>query len=102
MAIQPALGFVHHLSFRKHQRRGLFSFLHVWFGRCVMILGIVNGGLGLMLADSSRAFLISYIVIAAIFAGLYFASVPYTEYRKTKATRQEKSVSSPAMAPDST
>ncbi|KAK3181417.1 hypothetical protein K4F52_007279 [Lecanicillium sp. MT-2017a] len=98
----PALGFVHHLSFRKHQRRGLFSFFHVWFGRCVMILGIVNGGLGLMLADSSRAFLISYIVIAAIFAGLYFASVPYTEYRKTKATRQEKPVSSPAMAQDST
>ena len=101
MGLQPALGLIHHFVFRQHKLRPVSSFVHVWYGRALIILGIINGGLGLKLADGSQAFLVAYIVIAAVFGGLYLASVPFTEYRKAKAARREKSISSPATAQDS-
>ena len=41
--IQPILGWVHHVKFKKLQRRTGWSHAHLWTGRFGITLGIVNG-----------------------------------------------------------
>jgi len=50
--IQPALGLVQHLLFRKRSRKTIFGLTHRWLGRIIIILGMINGGLGFMFAGS--------------------------------------------------
>ncbi|KAG5983314.1 hypothetical protein E4U55_000298 [Claviceps digitariae] len=71
MTFQPVLGWLHHQHFVKHQRRGAISHAHIWYGRALIVLGMVNGGLGLQLAHNDRAFVIAYCVIASVFGVLY-------------------------------
>jgi hypothetical protein len=54
---QPILGFVHHVKDKKHSRRTIWSYGHLWLGRIVITLGIINGGLGMLLASDAPAFL---------------------------------------------
>lgn len=93
MAIQPILGFVHHKQYVKHQKRSVVSHVHIWYGRILMILGIINGGLGLQLASGRKSFIIAYSVVAAIVSLLYVAG---TLIRRPKTTQGEK-ISSPWM-----
>lgn len=83
MGLQPILGFAHHRYFRSHGKRGIISHVHIWFGRILMILGIINGGLGLQLASSSKGYIIAYSVIAGIAALLYTGSIFVGGMRRT-------------------
>lgn len=65
-ALQPVLGFVHHSYYKKHATRGVVSYAHIWYGRILMVLGIVNGGVGLQLAGAEDSFVIAYSVVAAV------------------------------------
>ncbi len=65
MVLQPLLGLAHHRHFVRNQSRGLVSHLHIWYGRILMVLGVVNGGLGLQLALASNNLIIAYAVVAA-------------------------------------
>ncbi|KAI1074020.1 putative iron reductase domain protein [Whalleya microplaca] len=73
MAVQPVLGYVHHLHFVKHQARGAVSHAHIWYGRALLTMGIINGGLGLALADASQTFVIVYSVLAGVAFVIYTA-----------------------------
>jgi hypothetical protein len=73
--VQPFLGLAHHFLYNRHQRRNAFSHLHIWYGRALMILAVVNGGLGLQLADNTKGGTIAYSVIAGVFGAAYIASV---------------------------
>ena len=84
MSIQPILGFVHHKQYRKQQRRGVISHIHIWYGRILMILGIVNGGLGLELAGGPNSFIIAYSVVAGIVAVLYITGAFLGAMRRSK------------------
>jgi hypothetical protein len=53
MFFQPIGGILHHLGFKRHGQRTLVSHLHIWLGRILITLGIINGGLGLLLASKS-------------------------------------------------
>ncbi|KAK6814871.1 hypothetical protein RU639_009833 [Aspergillus parasiticus] len=44
--IQPVLGVVQHLHFRKLGGTTIYGVLHRWFGRLLSAIGIVNGGMG--------------------------------------------------------
>jgi hypothetical protein len=48
---QPILGYMHHRLFKKYKRRTFWSHAHIWLGRIIITLGIINGGLGLDLAN---------------------------------------------------
>ncbi|KAG5942080.1 hypothetical protein E4U59_001363 [Claviceps monticola] len=92
ISFQPVLGWLHHQYYVQHQRRGTVSHAHVWFGRILIILGMINGGLGLQLAGNDRAFVIAYCVILAVFAASYLASVVLgTVSRRSKRERQSSS-----------
>ena len=52
LGLQPFLGYAHHALYKKVERRTIISFVHIWSGRILIVLGIVAGGLGLSLASA--------------------------------------------------
>ena len=88
---QPFLGLVHHFAFKKHNRRVVWSYAHVWLGRFVITLGIINGGLGLQLSTQMGRFapkqstIIGYSVAAGIIWLIYVACAIYGERKRSKA-----------------
>lgn len=90
LGIQPVFGWLHHARFRKVGKRGVFSHIHIWYGRVLIIVGIIIGGLGLQLAGhNSGAWLIAYCVVAAVVAQFYIASIIVGVFRRRKETRSE-------------
>jgi hypothetical protein len=81
---QPILGFLHHSFFKKNGRRTMWSHAHIWLGRIAITLGIINGGLGLKLADNSRSGKIAYGVVAG-FMWLAWVTASVIGERKRKA-----------------
>jgi len=81
---QPFLGLLHHFMFKKYSRRMIWSYGHLWLGRIVITLGIINGGLGLRLARNTRKGEIAYGVIAAVMWLTYVASAVYGELKRRK------------------
>lgn len=75
LVIQPILGWLHHRHYIRHGESGLMSYAHTWYGRSLMVVGIVNGGLGLQLSGASRSLNVAYAVVAAAFGVLYMAGV---------------------------
>ncbi|KAJ3568855.1 hypothetical protein NPX13_g6278 [Xylaria arbuscula] len=82
--VQPIGGYIHHLHYVKHQKRGLVSHGHIWYGRILIVLGIVNGGLGLQLATERQSLVIAYSVLAAIFFVVYVAGAILGEVRRAR------------------
>ncbi|KAF2429344.1 hypothetical protein EJ08DRAFT_573466, partial [Tothia fuscella] len=82
LLFQPILGVLHHLGFKKHGRRTIISQLHIWIGRLVVTVGIVNGGLGLQLAANSRSGDIIYAVVAGIFWFVWMLAACFGEVRR--------------------
>jgi len=90
---QPLGGILHHLGFARHGRRTLVSHVHVWLGRALVTLGIVNGGLGLLLAshaprratpDVLRRRHIAYGVSAGVMWLLWAVSAIAGEVRRVR------------------
>lgn len=81
--VQAPMGYIHHVNFVATGARGFWSYAHIWNGRIVMLLGIVNGGLGLDLAGIKhqtlgitvgkvdKKWVIAYAVVAGIVGLLY-------------------------------
>lgn len=87
LLLQPIFGFLHHRLFKKYGHRTLWSYAHLWHGRVAILLGMVNGGLGLKLAGvASMGQKIAYGVIAALMAVIYIAAIIVGELRRRKKT----------------
>jgi len=84
---QPILGLLHHWMFRKYSRRVVWSYGHLWLGRIIITLGIINGGLGLRLANNSHSGEIAYGVVAAVMWLAYVVSAVVGEMRRRKARK---------------
>ncbi|CAI7654607.1 unnamed protein product [Penicillium glandicola] len=68
VVFQPAMGMLQHRFFRKTGGKGPFAYMHRWFGRLMMILGIINVGLGFKLAQGPHGAVIATSVVAGIIA----------------------------------
>ncbi|KAJ5047068.1 uncharacterized protein L3040_002912 [Drepanopeziza brunnea f. sp. 'multigermtubi'] len=64
--IQPIFGIIHHMQYKRNQARAPVSHLHIWYGRVIILLGVINGGLGLKLARNSPNGVIAYSVVAGV------------------------------------
>lgn len=52
--LQPITGSIHHHMFKRGRTtRGVSSYAHLWLGRVLITLGIINGGLGLWIARNT-------------------------------------------------
>ncbi|KAI2703463.1 hypothetical protein CBS147333_8803 [Penicillium roqueforti] len=74
---QPAMGVLQHRFFRKTGRKGPFAYTHRWFGRLMMILGIINVGLGFKLAKAPRRAVIATSIVAGVIAMVYIVNVSW-------------------------
>ncbi|KAK6352853.1 hypothetical protein TWF696_004853 [Orbilia brochopaga] len=77
---QPIVGLIHHWLFKVKGKRTVLAYIHTYWGRALMILGMVNGGLGLQLANNTTGGKIAYSVVAGVMgaawllaAGIYYA-----------------------------
>lgn len=52
LMIQPFLGLLNHYFYKRKQRSTVWTHAHIWVGRAAITMGIINGGIGLWLAES--------------------------------------------------
>ncbi|SMQ52532.1 unnamed protein product [Zymoseptoria tritici ST99CH_3D7] len=97
--VQPITGLVHHRLFKRTNARSASSWVHLTTGRSIIILGLINGGLGLQLAGQSRAVYIAYGVVAGVVGLVYLAAIIFGE-RKRSSTRSDSSQSTSKSAFD--
>ena len=89
---QPLFGVLHHRVFVSERRKSIWTLIHVWYGRVVIALGIINGGTGLSLAADTgnqlpsmiRKGKIAYGVLAGVMVVLYVAVVLMAWVRRPK------------------
>lgn len=88
---QPLLGLMHHFKFKKYNCRTVWSYGHLWLGRVVITLGIINGGLGMLLATETGRFapsqgqIAAYAVVAAIMWLAWVAASVYGEMKRSRS-----------------
>ena len=85
---QPLFGLLHHRHIVKlslsaptpspntvleKQVRNFRVLIHIWYGRILIVLGIINGGLGVQLAANwTNGQMAVYVVVACIVGAAYF------------------------------
>lgn len=105
---QPILGLVHHSLYKsrvaavkqgnttKLPGRTASGYAHLWLGRILIVLGMINGGLGLRLASESpfethlHTKAIVYGVGAGVMFLLYIAFVIIGERRRSKERKEQQ------------
>lgn len=85
----PFGGALHHKMYKKVQKRTLWSYGHIFTGRAGIILGMVNGGLGLHLADAGRSSIIAYGVIAGLMGVVYIGAIVFGENKRRQGVSQQ-------------
>jgi hypothetical protein len=75
LSFQPIIGLIHHRKFYRLKKRTAWSYAHIWYGRVLIVLGIINGGLGLQLAGNSKTGMIVYATVAGLVGAVYCAAV---------------------------
>lgn len=66
LLLQPITGLVHHRIIKRTGRPNFATYPHIWWGRTVITIGIINGGLGLGLAGETA----KYEIIYGVFTGI--------------------------------
>ncbi|KAJ9659966.1 hypothetical protein H2198_002856 [Neophaeococcomyces mojaviensis] len=106
--LQPIFGLIHHSIYKrraldtkagrptKAPGRTVVGYIHLWLGRLLIVLGMINGGLGLRLAASSpfagnnKTKAIAYGVGAGIMLLLYLIFVVFGEIRRSKNIKENQ------------
>jgi hypothetical protein len=79
LLLQPFIGLLHHRRFISTQGQSFWTFIHLWYGRVLILLGIVNGGLGLQLAANTKGGTIAYSILGGVTGALFCALIVYVE-----------------------
>lgn len=88
--VQPLLGILHHRQYMRLKKRSYFGFSHIWYGRILIICGVVNGGLGLQLADNSKSGEKIYGIVAAVLFIAYIGALLFARFKATKVDKSEQ------------
>jgi hypothetical protein len=86
---QPAMGLAQHRHFRKSGKKGPFAYLHRWFGRIMIVLGIINVGLGFRItgigiSGAPRPAVVAYGVVAGVIGLVYIMVVSLAGIRRRR------------------
>jgi hypothetical protein len=66
LILQPVTGLLHHSLFKRQGGPNAATYPHIWWGRSIVTLGMINGGLGLKLSANSPGGVIAYGIISAV------------------------------------
>lgn len=88
---QPAMGLIQHRHFHKLGGKGIFAYLHRWFGRMMIVLGIINVGLGFQLTGwrdpyAPRGAVITCSVVSGIVGVIYVVILFLASMKKRRAS----------------
>ncbi|ROV94566.1 hypothetical protein VMCG_08145 [Cytospora schulzeri] len=92
---QFVVGFMHHREFKKTQKPTKLAPIHVWMGRLIIVLGIVNGFLGFPLARSpGYDYVLLGLVLAVTSVILFVLSFKLlvARYRRRRQARPQTDV----------
>lgn len=94
VVFQPAMGLLQHRHYRKtvgdgSSGKGLFAYMHRWFGRMMIVLGVINMGLGFRLTGfqdpyAPRGAVIACSVVAGVVAVVYIAILVLVAVRRRR------------------
>lgn len=94
---QPFFGWQHHRGFKRDMKRTWTSYIHIYLGRCAILLGMINGGLGLQMSGGEKPSYIAYGVCAGVVGVVYLAVIVLGEVQRAKhpppGEQKEKRVS---------
>lgn len=57
---------MHHKYYMRERSRGPISYVHIWWGRVLLALGVINGGVGISMTGNRNGLAIPYAVLAAV------------------------------------
>lgn len=78
--VQWGLGFWHHRQYKLTQSPTKYGPIHRYFGQAVVLLGVLNGGIGLTWSAAARPFVIAYAVVVAIVGVGVIAAVVWKRF----------------------
>jgi hypothetical protein len=94
--LQPILGVWQHTRFLKTGVRSVWASAHVWYGRFLIVLGVINGGLGLQLAGNAdggeeSVYIVMVIVMLFVYIGahIWFAKKIKKQLAANAATAKD-------------
>ncbi|KAF2786223.1 iron reductase domain protein, partial [Melanomma pulvis-pyrius CBS 109.77] len=88
--VQLALGFTHHLLYKKHHRPTILGYMHRFFGPLIMLAGVANGFLGFKFSGGIYHNLMYGIIVGVFFTGLVGALFWAHKRRQTKRRVDER------------
>ncbi|KAJ5374283.1 hypothetical protein N7517_006289 [Penicillium concentricum] len=82
------------MLFRRTHRKTWWAYAHRWQSRIMLVLGVVNGGIGYNLSRSggSPGVFVAYGVVAALVYALYFSIIAFKAIRQRRASRGDKAL----------
>ncbi|KAL3421435.1 hypothetical protein PVAG01_07880 [Phlyctema vagabunda] len=84
--VKILMGYLHHLNYRQLMRRTWVSYGHIWLGKLVLALGIVNTKLGLdYFGAQKKALLLWWMCLGLYVSCLLYIVVRQAMNNKTKA-----------------
>ncbi|KAF1917417.1 hypothetical protein BDU57DRAFT_546700 [Ampelomyces quisqualis] len=84
LLFQPLSGWLHHKRFIRTGGRSAFSYSHIWVGRVAILLGMINGGLGMQLSGVTTSYIIVYSVFAGIMGVAYLGAIGFGEITRKR------------------
>ncbi|RDW94896.1 hypothetical protein BP5796_00659 [Coleophoma crateriformis] len=84
---QPLIGFLQHAHFRRYKERGAWGYMHLWAGRILIVLGVVNGGIGLQLSREEGTAKNAYIAIAVVVGVIYILTLLITAVFRRRGSK---------------
>lgn len=86
---QPAMGFIQHRHFRKTGGKSVFAYAHRWTGRCAIILGMINTGLGFQLASSNiivptSSYIRNYVLLG-VFVLVWLGLIVFDQFKPSRS-----------------
>lgn len=93
---QPALGIVQHRHYRRTKQRSVYGVIHLWLGRTILALALVNGGLGFRFSGIGnpgvpKIAVIIYCIIAGVVGFLYIVINVFSKARSRALRKSEAS-----------
>jgi hypothetical protein len=75
LLLQPISGLTHHLLYKKTGGANVATYPHIWWGRAIVTLGIINGSLGLSLSDNTTTGHVAYGAVAIVMWALWMTVI---------------------------
>jgi len=91
LLLQPVSGITHHLLYKKTGGANVATYPHIWWGRAIVTLGIINGGFGLQLSDNTTKGEVAYAIVASVMWTLWMVVIVFS-FAKARRTAEKQGI----------